>query len=79
MAKNSTKGLNTEKGGLNIVYHIQPSKDGERGFWNKVGRAFVNSDGSVNLILSYVPTQVDEKGEVNLTIRAYVPKEEDFG
>lgn len=44
-----------------------------RSFWNRVGVAFVNSDGSINVKLEAVPVS----GEIQ--IRDYVPREEVTG
>ena len=35
------------------VYTI--SENGERSFWNRVGTAFVNKDGSLNVLLNSLP------------------------
>lgn len=37
------------------VYAIPESKDGEKRFWPKIGIAFSNRDGSINLILEALP------------------------
>lgn len=44
--------------------------EGENKFWNKIGVAFVNSDGSINVKLAALPVS----GELHL--RDYVPKED---
>jgi hypothetical protein len=56
---------------MKIVYVI--TKRNERSFWNRIGVAFVNSDGSVNVKLEALPVS----GE--LQIRDYVPREESVG
>ena len=53
---------------MKIVYVI--TDRGEKKFWNRIGVAFVNRDGSINVKLEAVPV----KGEMQ--IRDYVPKEE---
>ncbi|MBX3184051.1 MAG: hypothetical protein KIT72_00890 [Polyangiaceae bacterium] len=50
-----------------IVYCITENKN--RKFWNRVGVAFVNSDGSINVKLDAVPVSGD------MQIRDYVPRE----
>ncbi len=54
-----------------IVYNIT-ERDG-RSFWNRIGVAFVNRDGSVNVKLEAVPVN----GEMQ--IRDYVPRDENAG
>jgi hypothetical protein len=56
---------------MKIVYVI--TERGGRSFWNRVGVAFVNSDGSLNVRLEALPVT----GE--LQIRDYVPREENTG
>jgi hypothetical protein len=53
---------------MKIVYVI--SDRNNRKFWNRIGVAFVNSDGSVNVKLEAIPVT----GEMQ--IRDYVPREE---
>jgi hypothetical protein len=53
---------------MKFVYVI--SGKGERKFWNKVGVAFVNRDGSLNCKLESLPID----GELH--IRDYTPKDE---
>jgi hypothetical protein len=53
---------------MKIVYVIN-ERDG-RNYWNRVGVAFVNRDGSLNVKLEAVPVT----GEMQ--IRDYVPREE---
>ncbi|HYQ45718.1 MAG TPA: hypothetical protein VER11_27280 [Polyangiaceae bacterium] len=55
---------------MKIAYVITQRKD--RNFWNRVGVAFVNSDGSINVKLEAVPVS----GEIQ--IRDYQPRDE-FG
>jgi hypothetical protein len=38
-----------------VVYAIPESKDGERGFWTRIGVAFTNRDGSITLLLDALP------------------------
>jgi hypothetical protein len=51
------------------VWAIPESRDGEKAFWVKIGVAFTNRDGSVNVILDALPI-----GTNRLQIRE--PKEE---
>jgi hypothetical protein len=53
---------------MKIVYVI--TSRGEKKFWNRIGVAFVNRDGSINVRLEAVPVS----GEMQ--IRDYVPREE---
>jgi hypothetical protein len=53
---------------LKVCYVI--TQRGEKKFWNRVGVAFVNHDGSINVKLESLPVG----GE--LQIRDYVPREE---
>jgi hypothetical protein len=53
---------------MKVVYVI--SNRGERRYWNRVGVAFVNSDGSINVKLEAVPVS----GEFQ--IRDYTPREQ---
>lgn len=53
---------------MKVVYVI--SNRGERRYWNRVGVAFVNNDGSINCKLDSLPVS----GE--LQIRDYSPKEQ---
>jgi hypothetical protein len=53
---------------MKMAYVI--TERGGRSFWNKIGVAFVNGDGSINVKLDSVPVN----GE--LQIRDYVPREE---
>ncbi len=50
-----------------IVYCITESKG--RKFWNRVGAAFMNADGSINVKLDALPLGGD------MQIRDYVPRE----
>ncbi|HET9955613.1 MAG TPA: hypothetical protein VFQ61_13960 [Polyangiaceae bacterium] len=57
-----------ENSRLKIAYVI--AQRGGRNYWNRVGVAFLNNDGSLNVKLEAVPVN----GEVH--IRDYVPREE---
>jgi hypothetical protein len=59
-----------EQSKMKIAYVITQRKD--RNFWNRVGVAFVNNDGSINVKLEAVPVS----GEIQ--IRDYQPRDE-FG
>jgi hypothetical protein len=56
---------------MKIAYVI--SNRNGRSFWNRVGVAFVNNDGSINVKLEAMPVT----GEIQ--IRDYVPREEVTG
>jgi hypothetical protein len=53
---------------MKIVYVI--SERGQKSYWNRIGAAFVNHDGSINVKLDAVPVS----GE--LQIRDYVARED---
>ena len=53
---------------IKLVYVI--TKRDDKSFWNRIGIAFVNRDGSLNVKLDSVPVN----GEMQ--IRDYVPREE---
>src|SRR5271156_6302021 len=57
-----------EQNRMKIAYVITQRKD--RNFWNRVGVAFVNNDGSINVKLEAVPVS----GEIQ--IRDYHPRDE---
>lgn len=57
-----------EQNKMKIAYVITQRKD--RNFWNRVGVAFVNNDGSINVKLEAVPVS----GEIQ--IRDYTPRDE---
>jgi hypothetical protein len=56
---------------LKVCYVI--AQRGERKYWNRVGVAFLNSDGSINVKLESLPVAGD------FQIRDYVPREENAG
>lgn len=76
-----------EKAKLKIAYHIRKEEGQEKPFFSRVGKAFVNKDGSLNLLLDALPLPViNRNGTVEqlvINIRDYVPKEkkdeESFG
>ena len=57
-----------EQSRMKIAYVITQRKD--KNFWNRVGVAFVNNDGSINVKLEAVPVS----GEIQ--IRDYQPRDE---
>jgi hypothetical protein len=57
-----------DQGKMKIAYVI--TQRNGKNFWNRVGVAFVNNDGSINVKLEAVPVT----GE--LQIRDYVPRDE---
>ncbi len=38
-----------------VVYAVPEDKDGEKAFWPKLGIAFTNRDGSINIFLEALP------------------------
>jgi hypothetical protein len=56
---------------MKIAYVIK--ERGDQKYWNRVGVAFVNGDGSLNVRLEAVPVN----GELH--IRDYVPRSESAG
>lgn len=60
-----------------VIYHIVTRGEGDKSkkYWNRVGTAWENKDGSVNLEFDEFPCD----GGKNLQIRDYVEKEKDFG
>jgi hypothetical protein len=56
---------------MKIAYVIK--ERGDQKYWNRVGVAFVNGDGSINVRLEAVPVN----GELH--IRDYVPRTEGAG
>lgn len=58
----------TDKSRMKYVYVITGS--GERKFWNKIGVAFMNRDGSLNVKLEALPI------DGTCHIRDYTPREE---
>lgn len=83
-SKNNTRTKNSERRGerreersdersykMKVVYVIT-ERDG-RSFWNRIGVAFVNKDGSLNVKLEALPVS----GELH--IRDYTPPEHDEG
>jgi hypothetical protein len=56
---------------LKVCYVI--TTRGDKKYWNRVGAAFLNNDGSINVKLESLPVA----GE--LQIRDYVPRDENAG
>jgi hypothetical protein len=56
---------------LKVCYVI--TQRGEKKYWNRVGVAFLNSDGSINVKLESLPVAGD------FQIRDYTPREENAG
>lgn len=53
---------------MKVVYVITEGKDGKK-HWNRIGAAFENKDGSLNVKLDALPVS----GELH--IREYVPRD----
>lgn len=68
-SKNTEKQRPTTK--MKVAYVIETQ--GDKKFWTKIGVAFVNNDGSINVKLSALPVN----GEAQL--RDFVEKEEAEG
>lgn len=68
---------------LKIAYHIRKEEGQEKPFFSRVGRAFENKDGSINLLLEALPLPVINKNgtveQLVINIRDYVPKEKKDG
>ena len=64
------------KKNFKCIFHIvESNRGGEvKKFWNRIGTAWVNNDGSMNLNFETFPC--DGK---NVQIRDYTPKEDNFG
>lgn len=60
-----------EQSRLKVCYVI--TTRGEKKYWNRVGAAFLNSDGSINVKLESLPVSGD------FQIRDYVPRDEALG
>ncbi len=62
-----------------VLYHIKKeTRQGqEKTYFNRVGRGFVNKDGSFNLWLESLPTGLTEETTFNL--QPYKPKEKKDG
>lgn len=68
---------------LKIAYHIKKEEGRDKPFFNRIGRAFVNKDNSLNLLLDYLPLPTVNKDgtveQLTINIRDYVPKEKSDG
>ncbi len=68
-----------EKAKLKIAYHIKKEEGRDKPFFNRIGKAFVNKDDSINLLLEYMPLPVVNKDgtveQLTINIRNYEPKE----
>ncbi len=71
------------KAKLKIAYHIKKEEGRDKPFFNRIGKAFENKDGSLNLLLDYVPMPVVNKDgsveQMTINIRDYEPKEKRDG
>ncbi len=67
------------QGKLWVLYHIKKeNRDGEeRTFFNRVGRGFVNKNGSFNLFFETLPVGMTEETAFNF--QEYKPKERKDG
>ena len=68
-----------DKPKLKIAYHIKNEEGRDKPFFNRIGRAFTNRDGSINVFLDYLPLPTVKKDgsveQMTINIRDYVPKE----
>ena len=57
------------------IWYIKPArKEGGKPFWMRIGTAWENKDGSLNLEFDVVPTTMD-----NIQVREHVEKTDKFG
>lgn len=71
-----------EKSKLKIAYHIKPEEGRDKPYWNRIGKAFTNANGSINLMLEYLPLPTIIDGKIQpmvINIQDYVPKEKTEG
>lgn len=64
-------------GKLKIAWHVLEEEGRQKPFWNRIGKVFTNKDGSLSVILNYIPPC--ENGEYKFQIRDYEPKEKKEG
>ncbi len=50
-----TKSPETPKSRTLAVYTITYTETNQKGYWNKIGAAWVNKDGSINVQLAALP------------------------
>jgi len=62
---------------LNVFSPVESSKEPKRTFWLRVGNAYVNRDGSINVYLDAMPMngrlQLRESNEKEVVIEAPTP------
>ncbi len=58
---------------MKAIYGIVPRKNGDGGYWTKIGVAFVNKDGSMNLRFDFVPSNP----ETTIQVRDFEPKRDE--
>jgi hypothetical protein len=71
-----------EKAKFKVAYHIKKEEGREKPFFNRIGVAFVNKNGSLNLHLEYLPLPVIIDGKIEpmvINIQDYVPREKKEG
>ena len=56
------------------VFHVR-ERAGQKGFWQEIGVAFTNRDGSFSLKLNYLPLDFT-KDTVSLQVRAYEARDD---
>lgn len=57
---------------MKIIHGIVQRNKDEKGFWSRIGVAFENKDGSLNLKFDYFPTNP----ETTIQVREQEPREE---
>lgn len=64
----------TDKKMKQIVAAVERGEgESKKSYWNRIGVAFENRDGSYNLRFDYVPARM---GETTIQIRDFDPKQE---
>jgi hypothetical protein len=61
----------SQKKRLDVFTVQEPTREGDKGFWYRIGSAWVNQDGSINVLLAANPIN----GKLN--IREPLPPRED--
>ncbi len=50
------------------VYHVQDTGS-DKSAWTKIGVAFANQDGSLNVLVNFLPVKVFKDGVLTLNVR----------
>lgn len=70
MAKPQPAQAQSPRPSYKRLYLLTKNSDGSKTFWSKVGAGFVNGDGSINVVVDFLPG-------VSLQLRD--PKEDETG